>query len=203
MFPTLFFITFFVPASAFLPLSLPLLPPTKLNFEVIPNSPEDNIPEGDLSLKMVVDLPSGSVPRGNVAGGSEPLKAFFRAGPVLPVPSDFVEVRRRIPFELSVEPKNGLAVTTKGGSSPDTKGECERVGDVLRYCSNWSLGPPRGEGLGNSVSSISGQVKWQVGIFDVMKAKRWEEVVDALVSNTRERTDEVVLIFEREKGGGE
>jgi len=30
-----------------------------------------------------------------------------------------------------------------------------------------------------------------------MKAKRWEEVVEKLVSNTKERTDEVVLIFER------
>ena len=34
-------------------------------------------------------------------------------------------------------------------------------------------------------------------MFDVMKAPRWEAVVEALTSNVDSRTDEVVLIFER------
>lgn len=37
----------------------------------------------------------------------------------------------------------------------------------------------------------------QVSLFDVMKAKSWDAVVEALLSNTQQRTDEVVLIFER------
>ena len=34
-------------------------------------------------------------------------------------------------------------------------------------------------------------------MFDVLQAKSWEQVVEALVSNTEDKTDEVVLIFER------
>ena len=34
-------------------------------------------------------------------------------------------------------------------------------------------------------------------MFDVMKASRWEQVVEALTSNVESKTDEVVLIFER------
>jgi hypothetical protein len=34
-------------------------------------------------------------------------------------------------------------------------------------------------------------------MFDVLAAKRWEDVVAALVSNEKSRTDEVVLLFER------
>jgi hypothetical protein len=37
----------------------------------------------------------------------------------------------------------------------------------------------------------------RLGLFDVAKANSFEEVVEALVSNTEERTDEVTLIFER------
>jgi hypothetical protein len=36
-------------------------------------------------------------------------------------------------------------------------------------------------------------------MFPVDKAQRWEQVVEALVSNTDQRTDECVLIFERLK----
>jgi len=31
----------------------------------------------------------------------------------------------------------------------------------------------------------------------VAKATSWDEVIEALVSNTEERTDEVTLVFER------
>jgi hypothetical protein len=34
-------------------------------------------------------------------------------------------------------------------------------------------------------------------MFDVMNAKAWEQVVEALVSNVDTKTDEVVLLFER------
>ena len=34
-------------------------------------------------------------------------------------------------------------------------------------------------------------------MFDVLQAKDWGQVVEALVSNTQDKTDEVVLIFER------
>lgn len=34
-------------------------------------------------------------------------------------------------------------------------------------------------------------------MFDVLAAKDWRQVVEALLTNTQERTDEVVLIFER------
>ena len=34
-------------------------------------------------------------------------------------------------------------------------------------------------------------------MFDVARAGRWEDVVEALVSNEESRTNEVVLLFER------
>lgn len=45
--------------------------------------------------------------------------------------------------------------------------------------------------------SFSGGISWQCSMFDVLAAKRWEDVVAALVSNEKSRTDEVVLLFER------
>jgi hypothetical protein len=45
--------------------------------------------------------------------------------------------------------------------------------------------------------SIAGGISWGCTIFDVLKANAWEEVVEALTSNIPDRTDEVVLIFER------
>jgi hypothetical protein len=40
-------------------------------------------------------------------------------------------------------------------------------------------------------------------MFDVLAAKRWEDVVTALVSNEKSRTDEVILLFERPLGGSD
>lgn len=45
--------------------------------------------------------------------------------------------------------------------------------------------------------SFSGGISWQVSMFDVLAAKRWDDVVAALISNEKSRTDEVVLLFER------
>jgi hypothetical protein len=52
------------------------------------------------------------------------------------VPTELVVVRYRLPFGLSVEPSSGLAVVTQAGPNG------ERVGDVLRYCSQWTPPPP-------------------------------------------------------------
>eukprot|EP00965_Chrysotila_dentata_P206877 6183794-Pleurochrysis_carterae.AAC.3 len=46
-------------------------------------------------------------------------------------------------------------------------------------------------------ASFGGAIGWQLSLFDVNKAKTWDEVVNALVSNTPERTDSVTLVFER------
>ena len=50
-----------------------------------------------------------------------------------------------------------------------------------------------------TAASFGGAIGWQCTMFPVDKAQRWEQVVEALVSNTEQRTDECVLIFERPK----
>jgi hypothetical protein len=108
--------------------------------------------------------------------------------------SEAVGVTYPLPFELNVEQKGGLAVVTKDGPGG------EKAGDVLRYCSEWKIAP-KGQGSGGAletVASFSGLMEWKVGVFDVNKAKAWEEVVEALTSNEKSRTDQIVLAFERE-----
>jgi len=137
--------------------------------------------ETSAPVELTIDMPpSGSG-----------LQANMRISPVLSVPSEIVEVRYKVPFGLDVAPKNQLCVCTKDGSGG------EKEGDVLRYTSQWTLGLPSGEGLVSTAASFSGGVSWQCTLFNVVKAKAWEQVVEALVSNTESRTDEVVLIFER------
>jgi cytochrome c1 len=111
--------------------------------------------------------------------------------PILSVPSEIVEVRYKLPFGLDVAPKNNMAICTKDGAGGEKKG------DVLRFTSQWTLGLPRGDGLATTAASFAGGLSWQCSMFDVMKASRWEQVVEALTSNVESRTDEVVLIFER------
>ena len=84
-----------------------------------------------------------------------------------------------------------MAVCTKDGQGG------EKVGDLLRFSSQWTMGLPRGDGILSTAASFSGAIGWQCSLFDVMKASQWDEVVEALTSNTPQRTDEVVLIFER------
>lgn len=48
-----------------------------------------------------------------------------------------------------------------------------------------------------SKASFSGAIGWQCSLFDVAKASSWDEVLEALTSNTPTRTDEVLMIFER------
>ena len=118
-------------------------------------------------------------------------KANLNIDSVLPEPAEIVVVRYKVPFGLNVEPKKGLAVCTADGPGG------EKVGDVLRYTTRWSLGLPQGESLAGTAAAFAGGLSWQCSVFDVLKAKAWEQLVEALVSNTQERTDEVVLVFER------
>jgi hypothetical protein len=119
------------------------------------------------------------------------LVARMKIDPILSEDSEFIEVRYRLPFGLNVAPKNNMAVCTKDGIGG------EKVGDVLRYTSQWKMGLPMGDGLVSTAASFAGGVSWQCSMFDVAKATRWDAVVEALTSNTPSRTDEVVLIFER------
>jgi len=122
---------------------------------------------------------------------SSGLIAELKLKPILEVPSTMVEVRYKLPFGLDVAPKEGLAVCTKDGAGG------EKIGDVLRFTSQWTMGLPRGNGLVSTAASFSGAIGWQCSLFDVTKASSWEEVVQALTSNVDSRTDEVVLLFER------
>lgn len=124
---------------------------------------------------------------------SSTLIARMRIKKLLPddVKSEIVEVRYPLPFGLDVEPKAGKVVCTKDGPGG------EKVGDILRFTSAWSMGLPRGDGLITTAASFAGGLSWQCNMFDVMKAQAWQEVVEALTSNVDSRTDEVVLLFER------
>lgn len=120
------------------------------------------------------------------------MTANMKFEPVLSVPSEIVEVRYKVPFGLNVEPKKGLAVCTQDGPGGEKKG------DVLRYTSQWAMGLPDGGGIAATAAAFSGGgLSWRCSMFNVMTAKSWDEVVEALVSNEASRTDEVLLLFER------
>mmetsp|Transcript_11830 Transcript_11830/g.16769 ORF Transcript_11830/g.16769 Transcript_11830/m.16769 type:complete len:187 (+) Transcript_11830:167-727(+) len=133
------------------------------------------------SFEVVVNLPPST----------NDLRAQMRIAPILSVPSEIIEVRYDLPFGLDVAPKDGMAVCTKDGPGG------ERVGDVLRFTSQWTMGLPRGDGLVTTAASFAGGLQWQCSMFDVMRASQWGEVVEALTSNVESRTDQVVLLFER------
>ena len=120
------------------------------------------------------------------------LVAQMKIKKLLSTNSEIVEVRYRLPFGLDVEPKQGKIVCTKDGKGG------EKVGDILRYTSAWSMGLPRGDGLVTTAASFAGGLSWQCNMFNVMEAETWQEVIEALTSNVESRTDEVVLLFERE-----
>jgi len=93
--------------------------------------------------------------------------------PVLKEKSKIIEVRYPIPYALDVEKNEVTGLPTCylagwNGEVPD---------DILRYCSAWN---EDGECI----------------IHDCCESS-WEECVQALCSNLPERTDEVVLLFER------
>jgi hypothetical protein len=119
------------------------------------------------SFEISIDLPPSN----------SGLQANMQILSILSVPSEIVEVRYKLPFGLDVAPKKGLAVCTKDGQGG------EKVGDVLRYSSQWTMGLPKGDGVISTVASFAGGVSWQCSIFNVVKANSWEEVVEALTSN--------------------
>eukprot|EP00585_Thalassiosira_rotula_P018522 CAMPEP_0196198564 /NCGR_PEP_ID=MMETSP0912-20130531/2554_1 /TAXON_ID=49265 /ORGANISM="Thalassiosira rotula, Strain GSO102" /LENGTH=205 /DNA_ID=CAMNT_0041471581 /DNA_START=66 /DNA_END=683 /DNA_ORIENTATION=+ len=121
----------------------------------------------------------------------EGLSAQMKFPSIVEGPSEIVEVRYKLPFGLDVAPKDQKCVCTKDGAGG------EKVGDILRYTSQWTLGLPRGDGVITTAMSFSGGISWQVSMFDVMRAGKWEDVIEALVSNSPDRTDEVVMLFER------
>merc|ERR1740130_1417167 len=111
--------------------------------------------------------------------------------------SESVVVRYAIPFGLNVENQGRekgpcRAVCTKDGAGG------EKVGDVLRYCTEYKMQlAGSGGGILTTVASFGGALSYKIGLFDVAKAKSWDDVIEALTSNTPERTNEVVLVFER------
>ncbi|GMH53827.1 hypothetical protein TL16_g01539 [Triparma laevis f. inornata] len=106
--------------------------------------------------------------------------------------SSLVEIRAKLPFGLDAEPQNGSITVTKSNSNG------AEVGDKLLYCSHFTMGLPRGDGIITTVGSFGGAIGWQCSMFDVRRARSFEEVIEALTSNVEGRTDECVMIFERE-----
>ena len=85
--------------------------------------------------------------------------------------SEAVVVRYAIPFGLDVAPEKGpeggLAVCTKDGAGG------EKVGDVLRYCTEWKLGAAGSgntAGVVETLGTLAGALSWKLGLFDVAKA---------------------------------
>ena len=105
--------------------------------------------------------------------------------------SEAVVVTYKLPFGLNVENKGGAAVVTKDGDGG------EKEGDILRYTTKWELGTPPEGTIAGTIGAFGGLINWQLGLLDVAKASDWNEVVEALTSNTPERTDSVTLVFER------
>ena len=112
----------------------------------------------------------------------------------VPPGKEIIQVRAPLPINLDLAPVSGLATITK--SSPSTG---IREGDVLRYCSQFTMGLPRGDGIITTVGSFGGAIGWQCSLFNVKNARKWEEVVEALVSNDESRTDYCLMLFERDK----
>jgi len=107
--------------------------------------------------------------------------------------SMFFVVSYQVPFGLSVErPPKGFPapLVTKDGPGG------EKLGDVLRACTCWSQGF-NAAGATSDIMSFAGNVKWRRSMFDTTGAS-WEQTVQALTSNTAERSKEVALVFERE-----
>ena len=107
--------------------------------------------------------------------------------------SEFFVLTYDVPFGLNVDkpPKNFPApIVTKDGKNG------EKVGDVLRATSCWSQGF-NAAGATSDIMSFAGNVKWRRSVFDTTGAP-WEQIVQALTSNTAERCSRVSLVFERE-----
>ena len=106
------------------------------------------------------------------------LQANMKFKSILTGPSEIIQVRYKLPFGLDVAPKDNLAVCTKDGPGG------EKVGDILRYTSQWTMGLPAGGGVAATVAPfLGGGLGWKCRLFDVLKAASWEFVVEALTRN--------------------
>ena len=138
------------------------------------------------TFQLVIDVPPSN----------SDVQVSMNIESILSVPSELIVVRYKVPFGLNIEPRKNFAIVTANGPGG------EQVGDILRYTSHWTMGLPRGDGIGTTLASFGGGgLKWQCTMFNVMSVKQWEQVIQALVSNTIDRTDEVVLILERPLDG--
>jgi hypothetical protein len=137
------------------------------------------------TFQLVIDVPPSN----------SDVQVSMNIESILSIPSELIIVRYKVPFGLNIEPRKNFAIVTANGPGG------EQVGDLLRYTSHWTMGLPRGDGIGTTFASFAGGLKWQCSMFNVMSVKQWEQVIQALVSNTIDRTDEVVLIFERPLNG--
>ena len=156
-----------------------------LNMALHSTPPASKGTSSSSSFQLLVDVPPSN----------SDVQVSMNIESILSVPSELIVVRYKVPFGLNIEPRKNFAVVTAAGPGG------EQVGDVLRYTSHWTMGLPRGDGLGTTFASFAGGLKWQCSMFNVMSVKQWEQVIQALVSNTIDRTDEVVLIFERPLNG--
>lgn len=114
--------------------------------------------------------------------------------------SYFFTVVYDIPFGLNVDkpPKNfPCPIVTK--DSKDENGEKE--GDILRATTCWSQGFSAA-GATSDIAMFAGNIKWRKSLFDTTGAP-WQETLNALISNTAERSETVTLVFERELADGE
>ena len=73
--------------------------------------------------------------------------------------------------------------------------DTEKVGDVLRYTSQWTMGLPQGDGAVSTVASFAGGISWQCSLFDVMKSKDWPRVIEALTSNVEVSDSIYIYIY--------
>ena len=163
-------------------LAVLLLPQDSYAFQAttLPSTPSTTntrLYETDKVFELELDMPPTN--SGN--------RARLKFPSILSVPSEIVEVRYKLPFGLDVAPLKNLAVCTKDGTGG------EKTGDVLRYSSQWIMGLPSGEGLAATAAFTGVGPTWQCNMFDVMKAKNWEQVVEALTSNVDVSMDSMEL----------
>lgn len=109
--------------------------------------------------------------------------------------SKFFTVIYDIPFGLNVDkpPKNfPCPIVTKDSKNEDG----EKEGDILRATTCWSQGFSAA-GATSDIAMFAGNIKWRKSLFDTTGAP-WQETLNALMSNTNERSETVTLVFERE-----
>lgn len=97
--------------------------------------------------------------------------------------SDLVTVRYPVPFELDLEPSQGVMQITKSGSGV-------LVGDVLRACSSFQMQ------MDNTFGLFPLGTKPTQCLF-LADGQPAQKVIEALVANTDDKASDVILVFER------